>query len=80
MKKLECIIVHGSMPSVSSSASLSLATWTICTILLMFVTARLFANEVDYYKLLNIVFFTFFDPDLEKEEDYKRSIFDISHL
>ena len=32
MEKLECIIVHRSMPLVSSSASLSLATPTICTI------------------------------------------------
>ena len=50
MEKLECLIVHGPMPSVSSSSFLSLATLTICTILLMFMTARLFANEVDYYK------------------------------
>ena len=30
MEKLECIIVHGSMPIVSSLAFLSLATMTIC--------------------------------------------------
>ena len=52
MEKLECIIVHGSMSSVSGSVSLSLATLTSCAIILMFVTARLFANEVDYYKHL----------------------------
>ena len=48
MEKLECIIVHRYMPSVFSSASFSLATPTICTILVMFVTARLFTNDVDY--------------------------------
>ena len=40
MEKLECVIVHRSMPSVSSSASLSLATPTICTILVKFVMAN----------------------------------------
>ena len=48
MEKLECIIVHRSMSLVSSLASLSLATRTISTILVMFATAKLFANEVDY--------------------------------
>ena len=48
MEKLECVIVHQSMPLVSSSAALSLATLTICTILVMFVMMKLFANEVDY--------------------------------
>ena len=48
MEKLECVIVHRSILLVSSSASLSLAILTICTILVMFVTAKLFANEVDY--------------------------------
>ena len=51
---IECIIVHGSMPLVSSSASPSLATPMIRTILPMFVTARCFATEVDYYKLFNM--------------------------
>lgn len=32
----------------------SLAALMICTILLMFVTARLFVKEVDYYELLNM--------------------------
>ena len=54
MEKLECIIVNGPMPSVSSSSSLSLATVTIRANLLMFVMARLFTNEVDYYKLFNM--------------------------
>ena len=54
MEKLECIIVHRSMSLVSSLASLSLATPTISTILVMFVTAKLFANEVDYQNLLNM--------------------------
>ena len=40
MEKLECVIVHRSMPLVSSLASLSLATPTICAILVMFVTAK----------------------------------------
>ena len=81
MEKLECIIVHGSM----SSVSLSLDTRMICTILLMFMMERLFANQVDYYKLLNkqtmigdhvYVFLAFFGPNLEeKEEGQKRSIF-----
>ena len=48
MEKLECIIVHRSMPLVSSLASFSLATPTICTSLVMVATAKLFANEVDY--------------------------------
>ena len=42
--KLECIVVHGTMPSFPNSAYLSLATPTICAILLMLVTARFFVN------------------------------------
>ena len=42
------------MSSVSGSVSLSLATLTSCAIILMFVTARLFANEVDYYEHLSM--------------------------
>ena len=42
------------MPSVSGSASLSLATPTMCAILLMLVRTRLFANEVDYYRLFKM--------------------------
>ena len=42
------------MPSVSSSACLSLATPTICTILVMFVMVKLFTNEVDYKNLLSM--------------------------
>ena len=48
MEKIECVIVHQSILLVSSLASLSLATPTICTVLMMFMTAKLFANEVDY--------------------------------
>ena len=40
MEKLECVNVHRSMPSVSSLATVSLATPTICTILVMFVMAN----------------------------------------
>ena len=48
MEKLECIIMHRSMSLVSSLSFLSLATPTFSTILVMFATAKLFANEVDY--------------------------------
>ena len=54
MEKLECIVVHRSIVLVSSSASLLLVTPTICTILVMFATAKLFANEVDYSNLLSM--------------------------
>ena len=40
MEEVECIIVHGIMHSVSNLASPSLATPTICAILLMFLTVR----------------------------------------
>ena len=54
MEKLECIIVHGAMPSVPDSASPSLATPTICAILPRLVTARFLATEMDYLQTLNI--------------------------
>ena len=48
MEKLKYVILYRSIPLVSSLASLSLATLTICTILVMFMMAKLFATEVDY--------------------------------
>ena len=57
MKMLECIIVYGYIPLVFSLASLSLTCHPddlICTILMMFVTARLLSNEVDCYKYVNM--------------------------
>ena len=52
--KLECIIVHGTTPSVPNSASPSLSTSTICAILLGLVTARFLATEMNYLQTLNV--------------------------
>ena len=54
MEKLECIIVHGTMPSVPISASPSLFTPTICAILLGLVMARFIATEMDHLQTLNV--------------------------
>ena len=54
MEKLECIIVHGTMPSVPNLASPSLSTQTICAILLGLMTARFLATEMDYLQTLNV--------------------------
>ena len=54
MEMLQCIIVHGTMPSVPNSASPSLATPMICAILLMLVTARFLLTEMDYLQTFNI--------------------------
>ena len=54
MERLECIIVHGIMPSVPNSATPSLATPTICAILLMVVTARFLVMEMDYLQTFNM--------------------------
>ena len=54
MEELECIIVHGAMPSAPNSSSPSLSTPTICAILLGLVTARFLTTEMDYLQTLNI--------------------------
>ena len=88
MEKLECIIVYRFMPLVSSLASLSLATPTTCTILVMFVTA---SSGITMRGDPIYVFHTFFGLDLvEREKDEKGQflpalepclfIVDISHL
>ena len=54
MEKLECIFVHGTMPSVPNSASPSLSTPKICAILLGLAMARFLATEMDYLQTLNV--------------------------
>ena len=54
MKKLDCMIVHGAMLSDPNSASPSLATLTICAILLRLVTSRFLKTEMHYLQTFNI--------------------------
>ena len=83
MEKLECIIVHETMPSVPNSASLSHSTQTICAISLGLVTANFLTTEMDYLQTLIVynsrtmigscvhVRFTFFGPSLEEKRRLK---------
>ena len=52
--KVRFIIVHGSMLSDPNSASPSLATSTICVILLRSVTSRFLKTEMHYLQTFNI--------------------------
>ena len=54
MEKLDCMIVHGSMLSDPNSASPSLATLTVCVILLRSVTSRFLKTEMHYLQTFNI--------------------------
>ena len=53
MEKLEIYIVHGFMLSVPNSAASSLATLTICAILLGLVSAAFLATK-QYLQALNM--------------------------
>ena len=54
METLEIIIVHGLMFSVPNSATSSLATRTICAILLGLVSAVFLATRKYYVQTLNM--------------------------
>ena len=54
MEKLDCMIVHGAMPSDPNSTSPSLATLRICAILLRSVTSRFLRTEMYYSQTLTI--------------------------
>ena len=55
MEKLELIIVHGSMFSIHNSSSSSLASPTICAILLVLASAVFLAKRLFYLQSLNML-------------------------